>query len=87
VPVSDNARLSAGRFTLSELLGLVLATAVAAHFAALGSPALGLCLLVFVVCTRLAIVDYSLLGALATSLVMLTGIVMIFLGTFWTLRL
>ena len=82
---SGGYRASAFRWTLIEFLGLVVTTACAAQFAASGSPILELCVLTFVVCTRIGIVDYSLVGTVATAVVMPVGIFMIFLGVFWML--
>ena len=73
-------RVSATRWTLGGLLGIVFITAVSAHFAAAGSPSLGACLLLFAVSMRIAIVDYSVAGDVATTLVMLCGFPMILLG-------
>jgi hypothetical protein len=79
-------RTNAASWTLSELLGLVVAAAGSARLASTGSPCLGLALLVFIVFTRVAITDFTHLGSLATALVMGSGIAIIFLGVHWLLH-
>jgi hypothetical protein len=82
-PVSPGrVRVSAVHWTLLELLGLVVAAAGAAQFAASGSPILGFWFLVFILSTRTAIVDYSMLGSIASGLVMISGVPLICCGVF-----
>jgi hypothetical protein len=74
--------VSAVHWTLLELISLVVAAAVAAQFAADGSPVLGGLFLVLVLCTRTAIVDYSLIGSAASGLVLIVGIPFLLVSTF-----
>ena len=84
--VAGHPHLSAVRWTLCELLALVVVSSIVCQLAATGSPRLALCLFGFVICTRIAIVDYSPIGSLATALVMIFGTSLIFMATFWTLN-
>ena len=80
---TDGTRLSASRWTLLELLGMVGVAAFSSFFAAAGSPYLGLCVLVVAIGTRVALVDFTVVGDIATGLVVLFGIPLIFLMIFW----
>ena len=84
--LAGHPHLSAQRWSLCELISLVVIAAIACQLAATGSPRLAFCFFGFASCTRIAVVDYSFLGSLATGLVMIFGISLIFMATFWTLN-
>lgn len=74
---------SGERWTLVELMGLIVLAAISSNLAASGAVTLSVALMVFVVATRVAIVDYTLAGSAATATVMLSGVIMIVSATCW----
>ena len=78
--------MNATRFTLLELLALVTCSAVSLFFSTTGGIGLGACFLITVVAFRTALVDFTLLGGLATLLTMLFGLLTVGFMVIWAIN-
>jgi hypothetical protein len=58
---------------------------LAAKLAAAGDVWFATLLVTFVFATRVAVIDDSVIGSAATSLVMTSGVLLIFVASFWML--
>ena len=78
--------MNASRFTLLELLALVTCSAVSFFFSTTGGLGLGACFFITVVAFRTSIVDFPLLGGLATLLTMLFGLLTLGFMVIWAIN-
>ena len=78
--------LSATRWTLSELFVVFSFAGVASFLASVGAVSLGVCFFATVVSFRIATVDFSLPGSVASGLVLLFGIPTLFLTLWWAVN-
>ena len=78
--------MKATRFTLLELLTLVTCSAISFFFSTTAGLGLGACFLITVVTFRTAIVDFTMLGGLATLATMLFGLLTVGFMIVWAIN-
>ena len=78
--------LSLTRWTLFELFVIVTFAGTAAFCASAGATSLGVCLFVTAISVRIATVDFSLAGKVASGFVLLFGIPTICFALLWAMN-